>query len=471
MKNLRKSLFVFALVAFVAVLFTACKTKDKPDVGGEEEVDPPIVESTKRTIKWNENVSGIQSFSVTTAGEDADNEGEYEMGTVFTVTYNVATATHTGFVYLADTGVELLSGATVTLDRDIYIVVTSSERKVIKVVAGITGSPILEQAGDTLNCSAFVYENNAPNTVTWSIRDIDEQGNELATQNVASIFATDGQNAVITALSNGTARVTAESTFTNLNGQKVKDTFTITVAEIFLNLDADLIELILGKSEDLTANISNSGYIVWATSSSSIASIVSTDNSKITITGEKVGGCIITATYSYTKNNQTYTKTDACAVNVTALVVDFDLNFENAPSVPSSLVGKNGKAIAPSNESIYREGFNFIGWFDAPNGVVKIDFSTKTFTQNTTVYARWESILPPPTTNIYVTFDLNYTNAPIIPQLAGIDGKVNPIGQDVIQVIRPGYTILGWTETINGTVNIDFSTKVFTESTTVYARW
>lgn len=151
---------------------------------------------------------------------------------------------------------------------------------------------------------------------------------------------------------------------------------------------------------------------------------------------------------------------DICEYQLTPPVseytVTFDLNGHGAAIAAATTV--QGKITAPA--SPVDGDYNFVGWYDNADCTgTAIDFETKVFTENTTIYAKW--------TAKTVTFDMN-GHGETIDGAAIVNGKITapaaPVDDD--------YDFGGWYENADCTgTAIDFATKVFAESATVYAKW
>ncbi len=139
--------------------------------------------------------------------------------------------------------------------------------------------------------------------------------------------------------------------------------------------------------------------------------------------------------------------------------VSFDLNYEGSTGAPTSQNIRSGnKATEPTAPE--REGYDFGGWtLDKETNDV-FDFTTS-ITQNTTLYAIWNS-------GYVVTFDLNYEGAIDTPerQCINVGGKATL----PTEPSREGYTFTGWATSSTGETMWNFAHFV-TESMTLYAIW
>ena len=137
--------------------------------------------------------------------------------------------------------------------------------------------------------------------------------------------------------------------------------------------------------------------------------------------------------------------------------ITYDLNYEGStPVIEKILSGKT----APIPDDPTRDGYKFTNWYTTPKtGDVLFNFA-KELTQNTTLYARWDIVIPTWT----VTFDLDYEGSTnIIQEIT--DGEL-PF--KVATPTRESYIFLGWW--LENDVPFSFDTPV-TQSTTVLALW
>jgi len=142
-----------------------------------------------------------------------------------------------------------------------------------------------------------------------------------------------------------------------------------------------------------------------------------------------------------------------------AIVVTFDQNYDDAPAATTAKA-VNGKVSAPT---VTRAGFYLAGWtLVSEASTAYIDFATKEFAENTTVYAQWGEVEEG---EFVVTFNYNYGTAGT-QQVSTTGGKAT-----IANPTRDGYTFDGWFTAATGGTKIDLATKTFTANTTVYAQW
>lgn len=146
------------------------------------------------------------------------------------------------------------------------------------------------------------------------------------------------------------------------------------------------------------------------------------------------------------------------------ITVTFDPNYESPfPPTPEVLTLVKGSTATP--KEILRTGYNFLGWYDNKEGTGDpVDLKTKTFDEDTTLYAKWEG------DEIKVTFNWNFEGAPdpeIVTTLRGHTAAPTK------PVTRSGYRFTGWAGNPEGTGNIveDPTKIIFAEDVTLFAVW
>lgn len=166
----------------------------------------------------------------------------------------------------------------------------------------------------------------------------------------------------------------------------------------------------------------------------------------------------------------------------TSFVITFDANggtiattmTENQTTIKShtSVDGTLGSFPGAKWDS-----HQFSGWYTEAMGGTKIEYSpTYKFTEDTTLYAHWDSLdnsttdpvdpgKPDSTKTYTVTFDPN--GGTVSPTMAATDtnGKVT-----LPTPTRMGYSFDGWFTTASGGEKV-LSDKTFQENTTIYAHW
>lgn len=128
-------------------------------------------------------------------------------------------------------------------------------------------------------------------------------------------------------------------------------------------------------------------------------------------------------------------------------------------SIPNATVDDGDALPLPTDPT--RDGYRFLGWYDAETGGNRLD-GTNAVTSDITVYARWERIIPTYT----LSYDLNGGDGTIAPTSVK-EGEKLAIPTDPT---RDGYKFLGWFTERNGGSEVSSDTVV-TGNMTVYARW
>ncbi len=107
-----------------------------------------------------------------------------------------------------------------------------------------------------------------------------------------------------------------------------------------------------------------------------------------------------------------------------------------------------------------RDGFNFGGWYTDVECTIEYDF-TQAVTQRINLYAKWTK------TNVVVTYDFNYQDAPEPRTIvANMSSTINRPSDP----IRDTYEFVGWYKDRLGTQEYDFDT-VLEDDITLYAKW
>lgn len=127
--------------------------------------------------------------------------------------------------------------------------------------------------------------------------------------------------------------------------------------------------------------------------------------------------------------------------------------------IPNATVDDGDVLPLPADPT--RDGYRFLGWYDAETGGNKLD-RANAVTSDITVYARWERIIPTYT----LSYDLNGGDGTIAP--ASIkEGEKVAIPTDPT---RSGYKFLGWFTSSTGGDKVTADTVV-NGNMTVYAQW
>lgn len=165
------------------------------------------------------------------------------------------------------------------------------------------------------------------------------------------------------------------------------------------------------------------------------------------------GGTKVDSSYLISKNTTLYAHW-MLDVNYT---VYFDANGGKVS--PSSVSVKNGKEVG-TLPTPTRTGYYFKGWYTTDSGDGKKISSTTVIKEETTFYARWESL------SIKITLD---------PAGGALSQTVisAKAGEEIGELPEPeyeGFTFEGWYLSDVDEERI-YSRHVFIESTTLYARW
>jgi uncharacterized repeat protein (TIGR02543 family) len=148
--------------------------------------------------------------------------------------------------------------------------------------------------------------------------------------------------------------------------------------------------------------------------------------------------------------------------------ISFNLNYLFAPPSPEGIVLITGEQIGnklPADPD-ERDGFTFLGWFNAQTGGTKVT-AADTFNADTTLYAQWQDDRP----EITISFNLNYTTTTSPPPSVTIKSGDMITYLNIPTVMRDGlYRFRGWTTAAAGGVNV-VRTTTFSSDTVLYARW
>jgi uncharacterized repeat protein (TIGR02543 family) len=159
----------------------------------------------------------------------------------------------------------------------------------------------------------------------------------------------------------------------------------------------------------------------------------------------------------------------------TAIKISFDRSGEAGAPVNPLIIDKGGKITDvywPKPDPlpvITSDTATFLGWYTGKNGGGdKIDannIGTKTFDNDTTLYANWEA-----KETVTVTYDMNGATGVTAPAPAKF-AKSTAIGAARLPgAKRDGYYFLGWYKENTGTTEI-LPTTVFDNDDTIYAKW
>ena len=129
-------------------------------------------------------------------------------------------------------------------------------------------------------------------------------------------------------------------------------------------------------------------------------------------------------------------------------------------SIPNATVDDGDALPLPADPT--RDGYRFLGWYDAETGGNRLD-GTNAVTSDITVYARWERIIPTYT----LSYDLNGGDGTITSITLNEGDKVKIPATDPT---RDGHKFLGWFTAPDGGNKVTADTVV-NGNMTVYAQW
>ena len=151
--------------------------------------------------------------------------------------------------------------------------------------------------------------------------------------------------------------------------------------------------------------------------------------------------------------------------------ITFDLNYDGAPVMKSSIVGRGEHIETP--EAPTRAGYVFTGWYTKASGGERFDFGT-TISESLTLYAQWKTtssgtVPNVPSTKLVVTFDGNGENVSNLPPAQQVKPGSHAVEPD--RPTRKGFVFEGWYSDIELTKAFDFVNQTISENTTLYAKW
>lgn len=129
-------------------------------------------------------------------------------------------------------------------------------------------------------------------------------------------------------------------------------------------------------------------------------------------------------------------------------------------SIPNATVDDGDALPLPANPT--RNGYRFLGWYDAETGGNRLD-GTNAVTSDITVYANWERIIPTYT----LSYDLNGGDGTIASVTLNEGDKVKIPATDPT---RDGHKFIGWFTESDGGDQTTADT-VMSGNMTLYAHW
>lgn len=141
--------------------------------------------------------------------------------------------------------------------------------------------------------------------------------------------------------------------------------------------------------------------------------------------------------------------------------VTFKYNYFLSPSDTVSKIKTGAKAAAPSIPQ--RKDYSFKGWNTKADGSGEmVNLNNKTFSEDTILYAVWESA------DTAISFDYNYQGAPRkTTQYINSSSTVTTPNEPV----RQHYKLKGWSTNPNGYGLVDLQKETFSRDTILYAVW
>ena len=416
--------------------------------GGSTDVAVTGITVTPTTVKLTE-VNATKQLNATVTPSNATNKTiEWSSSDE-----SVATVSDTGLVTAVAAGDAVITasaagGTDITATVNVTVEISGGSEV---PVTGITVSPkrvTLREEGETKKLTATVKPEDAEGyTIKWtsdkkSVATVDDEG-------------------TVTAVGNGTAKITAA-----VEGTDVKTTAVVTVdlggsdtgsfvSSITLNKEE--FELTSeGQTEKLEAAVlpedASNTDVIWKSSDESVAVVdedgvvTAVGNGTATITAEAADGSGITATATVT------VKIAAAATNVR---VTFNANGGTGAPAYKDVI--KGTAVAkPANPK--RTGYTFKGWFTKSVGGTAYNFAAPV-TANITLYAQWLK-------DCTVKFNANGGAPAPKAQTIAYGGFV----KTPAAMTRSGYKFVGWYTDPTFKSAFNFKTKV-TANLTLYAKW
>ncbi len=416
--------------------------------GGSTDVAVTGITVTPTTVKLTE-VNATKQLNATVTPSNATNKTiEWSSSDE-----SVATVSDTGLVTAVAAGDAVITasaagGTDITATVNVTVEISGGSEV---PVTGITVSPkrvTLREEGETKKLTATVKPEDAEGyTIKWtsdkkSVATVDDEG-------------------TVTAVGNGTAKITAA-----VEGTEIKATATITVnisgggsenLVTSITLNKEEFELTSeGQTEKLEAAVlpedASNTDVIWKSSDESVAVVdedgvvTAVGNGTATITAEAADGSGITATATVT------VKIAAAATNVR---VTFNANGGTGAPAYKDVI--KGTAVAkPANPK--RTGYTFKGWFTKSVGGTAYNFAAPV-TANITLYAQWLK-------DCTVKFNANGGAPAPKAQTIAYGGFVKMPAA----MTRSGYKFVGWYTDPTFKSAFNFKTKV-TANLTLYAKW
>lgn len=258
------------------------------------------------------------------------------------------------------------------------------------------------------------------------------------------------------------------------NGTRVDSTYTFTVDTTIYaqwqEVGGTTPNTTYTVTLDANGGTLNGGGTVVTSTDGKIAidSIFPPSKSGFTFKGwytQATGGEKITADTVFSQNTTIYAQWEESSQNTPATyTVTLDANGGTLGGGSTILTDTNGKISLSAITEPTRNGFTFKGWYTQSTDGEKITVDT-VFSQNTTIYAQWQEILP----DTY-TITLNPNGGTLVGAstvTTDYDGKIDL--SEIDTPTREGYNFIGWSLTASG--NAIDGDNVYATDTTIYALW
>jgi len=169
------------------------------------------------------------------------------------------------------------------------------------------------------------------------------------------------------------------------------------------------------------------------------------------------GGTAVTTGMAFSANATVYARWTLITHKVT-----FEPNITGGKVITASAATGDNWALA-SLPTPTRDGYTFDGWFTAPTGGTAVTPNTA-FSANAVIYARWTPTAPA----VVYTITFNANGSTVTPAF----GMTDAVGRlaSLPTPTKPGYIFEGWYTALTGGTKVTTKT-VFSENTTIYARW
>jgi len=164
------------------------------------------------------------------------------------------------------------------------------------------------------------------------------------------------------------------------------------------------------------------------------------------------GGAAVTKNTAFSAAAAIYARWTLLTYKVT-----FEPNITGGKVTAASAVTGDGWALGPLPVPV-KDGYAFGGWFTASAGGTEVT-PTTAFSGNAAIYARWAAAKT-------ITFNANGSSVTPAFATTGADGRLVYLPAPT----KPGYVFDGWYTALTGGTKVTTQT-VFSENTTIYARW